>query len=503
MKKNYFIILGIVCLFLGLLFLNYRNNKNIVYNTNNTSVESIEKTNEDNLVNEADKYVYDKNWYADFFGSTKVSFIKDDSEFPSQVEFWTEASCKKEDKYEYIAPPGYEINKCEDAGIGTYGGCPTCVMSKVILNKIKSSHNSFPSFIKVEPGNMVIEYDNYGGDIDNLKCSDRYSTSGFEEGSEEGIYEYYNHYGQKYGTGASFQEDVDLEYVGIKNPIGSELINELFIDFSGGLNFKSSQKENNFLLGLVEEIIPTVDACAWSDYQGQGGAYTVSSKLNFVKEEKGIRWYSPEEKMTLGPDIETVQISYSKKSGFGGKIVLAVDNFIFKKDNKYFYPKNNQVIFGGNVIVMSECLKGDFYYKFFMKEEIGNIDFEYNDKENKFVITLKNTGNEEIVIDESSIQALPILSLDVFNGEDVNSENKIFSLDLSPSSDFSKKIIGEKISPKDNLKIYYDLTIDDRKVVSVKTVKNINKINNTLYKNFFWSLNDPYIYNNSDRIELD
>ncbi len=54
------------------------------------------------------------------------------------IEFWTEAECSYlNTKYNYKVPDGYYISAeyCSEKEVGTHGGCPSCIMSKIVLRK--------------------------------------------------------------------------------------------------------------------------------------------------------------------------------------------------------------------------------------------------------------------------------------------------------------------------------------------------------------------------------
>jgi hypothetical protein len=56
-----------------------------------------------------------------------------------EMSFWTESSCPKNgENYDFIIPEGYNNPWCQayEEEIGTHGGCPTCVLSKIILNDV-------------------------------------------------------------------------------------------------------------------------------------------------------------------------------------------------------------------------------------------------------------------------------------------------------------------------------------------------------------------------------
>lgn len=62
-----------------------------------------------------------------------------DKDFPF-FEFWTEAYCPnsvKEPQYNFQIPFGYNLVECIEGEKGSHNGCPTCAMSKIILEKVK------------------------------------------------------------------------------------------------------------------------------------------------------------------------------------------------------------------------------------------------------------------------------------------------------------------------------------------------------------------------------
>jgi len=68
------------------------------------------------------------------FKATEIVF----NNLPESIEFWTEAYCPGSDaSYDYqldlTANSEYLLSSCELGEIGSYGGCKTCVMSKIKL----------------------------------------------------------------------------------------------------------------------------------------------------------------------------------------------------------------------------------------------------------------------------------------------------------------------------------------------------------------------------------
>jgi hypothetical protein len=57
----------------------------------------------------------------------------------NEISFWIDSICPKdEEDYDFITPEGYNNPWCQvyEEEIGTHGGCPTCVLSKIILNDV-------------------------------------------------------------------------------------------------------------------------------------------------------------------------------------------------------------------------------------------------------------------------------------------------------------------------------------------------------------------------------
>jgi len=91
--------------------------------------------------------------------SKATEVIKED--LPQSAEFWIEAYCPdSETLYDYEIPEGYikENVVCEYGGIGSHGGCSTCIMSKIKLSRdiISSSQKR---------GKIDISVENLTGDI--------------------------------------------------------------------------------------------------------------------------------------------------------------------------------------------------------------------------------------------------------------------------------------------------------------------------------------------------
>jgi hypothetical protein len=72
---------------------------------------------------------------ADEFLYRATEFVDNDQAF----EFWTEAYCPKskvEPQYNFKIPEGYRMLSCIGGEKGSHGGCSSCVMSKIMLQKI-------------------------------------------------------------------------------------------------------------------------------------------------------------------------------------------------------------------------------------------------------------------------------------------------------------------------------------------------------------------------------
>lgn len=53
----------------------------------------------------------------------------EENNLPRSITGYAEATCGG--SYPYVPPPGYRVISCQSAGIGTHGGCPYCIMSRV------------------------------------------------------------------------------------------------------------------------------------------------------------------------------------------------------------------------------------------------------------------------------------------------------------------------------------------------------------------------------------
>ena len=53
----------------------------------------------------------------------------EENNLPRSITGYAEATCGG--SYPYVPPPGYRVISCQSAGMGTHGGCPYCIMSRV------------------------------------------------------------------------------------------------------------------------------------------------------------------------------------------------------------------------------------------------------------------------------------------------------------------------------------------------------------------------------------
>ena len=64
-----------------------------------------------------------------------TELVKDN--LPEEIEFWTEANCPYSNLgYKYIIPKGYKLRSCVRGETGSHNGCPTCEMSKILLERL-------------------------------------------------------------------------------------------------------------------------------------------------------------------------------------------------------------------------------------------------------------------------------------------------------------------------------------------------------------------------------
>lgn len=93
-----------------------------------------------------------------FFGATEIL----SNNLPDSIEFWTEAYCPwTGTKYDYdfknADPVYYSFDSCEQGTIGSHGGCPTCVMSKIKLTKSSGCENNTREFYYYNDKKIVLE----------------------------------------------------------------------------------------------------------------------------------------------------------------------------------------------------------------------------------------------------------------------------------------------------------------------------------------------------------
>jgi len=369
-------------------------------------------------------------------------------------------------------------------------------------NKISEDrHTNFPSLINdAKPDeNISINYyyapscDPYG------RMCEQDSRSGYEiidydEKDGANIFAYSDHWGSYSSTGVSFKDTYNVKYVGFKIPSGEDLIDDFYIEFYGGFSFKSS--ENKSFWKSFAQFLPSVNACSFIDFPGSGWAYVISSKLNFVTKEKDVLWFTPEEELTVGPEINSMQISFYKKDNAGGPIMLTLNNIIFEKNNSYFFSNDSS-----DEITESGHLKS--FNGILAKNETGSISFTIepsyeNNNIEKFIIQLTNIGKDDIILNKENLENIPISAIEVFSGDDLNNLKSVLKIDLREPSDFVSRISGKTILSKgDFINIDYNINKSNKVFVEL-TKKNIPNQNEFS----IWIVGNPFIYNNSPRIEI-
>lgn len=74
-----------------------------------------------------------------YFNASEIIYMGiPGSGYEDYIIFWSEAECPYSGKnYSYQAPDDYYVSSayCSEKEVGTHGGCPTCVMSKIVLRK--------------------------------------------------------------------------------------------------------------------------------------------------------------------------------------------------------------------------------------------------------------------------------------------------------------------------------------------------------------------------------
>jgi hypothetical protein len=469
---------------------------------NNTNYSTIDPPKEDTPHP-------DEEFLKELFHAKEIeSFFQDNQKFPMELSILVEGLCNDD----YAVPVGYSMEKCEDKEIGSHGACETCNMKIITLSSSNKLPNTLPSFIKSAESTdkIAIGWYNYNPNSDSSYCDlsydKRQEIAGYDENYGLGLFSYKQHIGGGYGTYVKFDDEYYLEYIGLRFSAGAELIDDLYLEFFGTFPFTSSKASPKV---KYFDFIPTASACSFVDVQGIG-SYILSSELEFIKEEKGVRWYSPKKKIKVDSEIGNMQISLYKKEGGKGVLIVGLDNIIFSKDNTYIYPVNIADEEGWSSDMKrfegynqaKGCQFGNFYYGIFPGIERGNLSFRYDNESRKVYFIVKNVGEEDFIIDYSSINALMLTSITLFSGNDLNGSEELMKINMRQYDDFANQIRGEKLSPGEILEIPYDLTLEPGKVLSAYLQPDINRIDSSFqYRDIQWSIGDPYVYY-GDRIKI-
>jgi len=367
----------------------------------------------------------------------------------------------------------------------------------------EEEHTNFPSLISDAKPDENISISYYYAPSSFYGMCDQdphygYEIIDYDEKDGANIFAYSSHWGNYSSTIFNFKDTYNVKYVGLKISSGEDLIDDFYIEFNGGFSFKSSENKNFW--EKFAQILPSVNACSFSDFPGGGGAYVISSKLNFVIKEKDVLWFTPEEELTVSPEINSMQISFYKKDNAGGPVMITLNNIIFEKNNSYFFSNNSLEEF--SEYRHSECINSSFN-GILPKNETGSISFtiesyyENNDIE-KFIIQLANIGKDNITLNKENLENIPISAIEVFSGDNLNNLKSVLKIDLGESSDFRNRINGKTLFSKgDFINIDYNINKTNKVVVEL-TKKNIPNQNEFS----IWIVGDPFIYNNNPRIEI-
>lgn len=367
----------------------------------------------------------------------------------------------------------------------------------------EEEHVNFPSLINdAKPAENINISPYYAPILDYYECEkNQPKIIDYDEKDGANIFGYSDHWGIYSNTPVSFKDIYKIKYVGIKISLGEDLIDDFYIEFNGGFSFKSS-KNKNFWESFAQ-ILPSVNACSGIDFPGGGGTYVISSKLNFATKEKDVLWFTPEEELTVGPEINGMQISFYKKNNAGGPIMLTVDNIIFEKNNSYFFLDHSL-----ELLPMQEtrgypgCINSSFN-GILTKNETGSISFTVepyykNNNIEKFIIQLTNIGKDNINLNNENLENIPISAIEVFSGDNLNNLKSVLRVDLGESSEFASRIKGKTLFSGGFINVDYKINKSNKVVVELtkKSVSNQNEFS-------VWVVGDPFIYdNNKSRVTI-
>lgn len=479
MKENKDTIIAIIIIILLVLVIIFK----FYYTKDNEVI--FDNINNDNTLIIEDEIPFHQNqeFLREIFNAKEVIAFSDQGKFPYEITIQAEGVCSDN----YITPVGYTIKSCQEDAKG---------MKNITLFQSRKLPGSKPSFINSinKTDKINIAWYNYNPNREDSYCDGfaKNEIASYFENDGLGLFSYKQHIGGGYGTYVKFEEDYYLEYVGLKFSAGVDIVESLYLEFIGSFPFTSSE------INPSQDIpfISTAQACSSVDSQGIG-SYILSSELAFYKEEDGVRWYYPLKKIKVDEEIRNMQISLYKKDRAIGSLMVELDNMIFSQNSNYYYLNNNGYEVGGEdgYNQAHECQFGDFYYGVFPGIESGNISFRYDKDDSNFYISFKNNGDGMIIFDSNNISAMGIRSIQLFTGENFTEDEKLFIIDMSFYSDFSKTIIGKKLLPGEVIEVPYKIGPNNLSALNIKITKNNKVIDEfSRYRDIQWSIGDPYIY---------
>ena len=125
---------------------------------------------------------------------------------PNSIEFWTQAYCPASGtKYDYnFNYYRYNLGDCEEGEIGSHGGCPTCVMSKIKLVGASTCNNDSFNYYQFGKSKILIET-SYFNESEKYKEDCKICQVGiFGKGMSQVI-------GDSYCENVSFENDYNFD----------------------------------------------------------------------------------------------------------------------------------------------------------------------------------------------------------------------------------------------------------------------------------------------------
>ncbi|MDD5639293.1 MAG: hypothetical protein PHR47_00605 [Candidatus Pacebacteria bacterium] len=272
----------------------------------------------------------------------------------NSVEFWTQAYCPgSKTKYDYKYDTSrYFLERCEKGDDGSHGGCPTCVMSKIVLKRdlnIELIHNFYDYLNNKdyeEAYGIYFDFDNLG-------------------------YEFFkNRYDKE-----DYWGDFNIKIDNIVKLAEDYYIFDLFYGAYDSDKFKSFQK----MIAIVKN----------------GKISLVNPDLKVIEEVKSIDGNKKIILKRSGVEELLVLSDNGKES-----IIFVENNYGFRKRFKNIYFSNNgNYLFYGKSTGMLDGYMGSEYdynlYDFNAKKNILSLDdpdFIITSKDNKYILVCGNFG---------------------------------------------------------------------------------------------------------------